>query len=467
MSNLNSPRKSRRDFFRHSAAAVGSFAVAGSLGTFLERSEAQGRRSSTIGFGELRPAKDQSTGLELIQLPDGFTYKSFGWTGDDMADGGKTPGDHDGMGVISEEDGVLTLCRNHEVSDPGQPFGGVKSIWYDSEAAAGCTLLRFDGNKGDWVDSKTGISGTSRNCAGGVTPWGTWLTCEETVVGIKESYEEEPMNFEKTHGWIFEVPADGKSAPVPLKDMGRFVHEAVAIDPETGIVYETEDRDRCGMYRFIPKENGNLVAGGKLQMLKVDGHLNLMKGSKVGQTYDIGWVDIDDPQQAHSLDSEDTQGVFYQGKRRGGTTFARLEGCWYGNDLIYFVSTDGGMTQNGQVWQLDPKKQQITLLFESPAKKILDAPDNIAVSPRGGLCLCEDGSWNPQRVHGLTQDGQLFPLMSNNLKLNGERNGFKGDFKKEEWCGVTFSPDGKWLFANLQKPGITIAVTGPWESGGL
>ncbi|MDB4614116.1 PhoX family protein [bacterium] len=462
MTNTN-----RRDFFRHSAAAVGSFAVAGSLGTFLSRSAAKGERSSSKGFGALRPVKDEVTGLELVQLPEGFKYKSFSWTGDALADGGKAPGDHDGMGVIADENGVLTLCRNHEVSDPGKPFGGTSRIWYDQEAAAGCVNLRFDSKKGEWLDSATGMSGTSRNCAGGVTPWGTWLTCEETVVGIKEKYDDKEMNFDKTHGWIFEVAADGKSASAPLKDMGRFVHEAVAIDPETGIVYETEDRDECGMYRFIPSKPGTLSAGGKLQMLKVDGHMNLMKGSKVGQTYDIGWVDIADPGRAHSPGTLDTQGVFAQGKQLQGTTFARLEGCWYGNDVIYFVSTDGGMTQNGQVWQLDPKTQQIKLLFESPGKNILDAPDNIAVSPRGGICLCEDGDWEPQRVHGMTMDGELFPLIANHAQLKGEHNGITGDFRKEEMCGVTFSPDGEWLFVNMQKPGVTLAITGPWKDGGL
>ena len=247
--------------------------------------------------------------------------------------------------------------------------------------------------------------------------------------------------------------------------MGRFVHEAIAVDPDTSDVYETEDAGTAGLYRFIPHEKQVLFKGGRLQMVKVLGRPDLRKGCRMGETLDAEWVDIRDPHRGHSPGTKDKHGVFQQGKDQGATTFGRLEGCWYGNGVVYFVSTSGGDTGNGQIWQYDPKASQVKLVFESPDAKVLDSPDNIAISPRGGIVLCEDGDYVPQRLHGLTRDGRIFPFAANNIVLRGERNGIKGDFRTEEWAGATFSSDGKWLFVNIQTPGLTFAITGPWEDG--
>jgi secreted PhoX family phosphatase len=105
-------------------------------------------------------------------------------------------------------------------------------------------------------------------------------------------------------------------------------------------------------------------------------------------------------------------------------------------------------------------------VFESPSAEVLNAPDNLCVSPRGGLVLCEDGS-GQEFVHGLTTDGQIFRFAQNNVVLDGERNGIAGDFTGSEFAGATYSPDGHWLFFNIQSPGISFAVTGPWGSGAL
>jgi secreted PhoX family phosphatase len=247
--------------------------------------------------------------------------------------------------------------------------------------------------------------------------------------------------------------------------MGRFVHEAIAVDPRTGYVYETEDAGIAGLYRFVPRERDKLAAGGRLQMLKSAGAPDVRTGMTVGRTFDVAWVDIDDPERPHAPGTQDGSGVFFQGKQRGGTTFARLEGCWYGNGRVYINSTSGGDKKLGQVWELDPQGQTLKLVFESPGPEVLEKPDNITVSPRGGLVLCEDGDVVPQRLHGLTQDGRIFPLAANNVVLNGERNGITGDFRGDEWCGATFSGDGRWLFVNMQTPGITYAITGPWGTG--
>lgn len=454
----------RRAFLQQSLGLLGSITLATTFESFSKQIAAGG--SPFIpGHGPLRPTKDETTSLELLQLPEGFRYLSYGWTGDEMDGGVVTPGQHDGMGVIASDESTLTLCRNHELKSWDKPFGS-DAIRYDAKAGGGCSNLRFDIIAERWVKAWPSLAGTVRNCAGGPTPWGTWLSCEETILGPGD----EARGYEKTHGWIFEVGVDG-ARPIPLKDMGRFVHEAVAVDPATGYVYETEDRSTAGFYRFVPNKRGKLSSGGKLQMLKAAGAPSLRWGSRLGQVYDVSWVDIEEPERVRTPGIlwflDDNQGVFSQGKALGATTFARLEGCWSGNRLIYFISTNGGEKKLGQVWQYDPHNEQLKLIFESPSSSVLDRPDTVAVSPRGGLVLCEDGHGVPERMHGMTPDGRIFPLAANNIVLNGERHGLHGDYRGKEWCGPTFSPDGRWLFVNIQTPGITFAITGPWGEGPL
>jgi secreted PhoX family phosphatase len=249
--------------------------------------------------------------------------------------------------------------------------------------------------------------------------------------------------------------------------MGRFSHEALAVDPRTGYVYETEDSGAdSGFYRFVPNVRGRMAAGGRLYMLKVARvtNANLAASYPNGTTFDVRWVRISQPDNPAASAAGDA--VAQQGLAQGAALFGRLEGCWYGNDRkIYIVSTSGGVGQ-GQIWMYDPREETITLLFESPDAAVLNAPDNITVSPRGGLVLCEDGG-GEEFMHGLTLDGEIFQFAKNNVQLNGERNGIVGDFRGSEWAGACYSPDGRWLFANIQSPGITFAITGPWKSGAL
>lgn len=458
----------RRQFLSDNFAAATSFAVAaafGTLGSRLARGEAF--RSS-----QLIEVQDETTGLPLLRLPEGFRYLSYGWTGDPMDDGTVTPPMHDGTGVIAASGNLVTICRNHEISEdtPALPIQSGQP--YDPMAGGGCTQLVFDTSAGRWVSSRVSLSGASRNCAGGVTPWGSWLTCEETVLGPgdRDPYKANAhRRFRKSHGWIFEVPATGTPTAVPLTDMGRFVHEAVAIDRQTGIVYETEDRATSGFYRFLPHKPGQLAEGGTLEMAEVVGHPDLRGGFANGTRFDVRWHPIQDPTLAHSPAAQqpDELGVFTQGQKAGGSMFSRLEGCWYGNGLIYFDATDGGAARAGQIWQYDPASETLTLLFESPAKPVLNMPDNLCVSPRGGILLCEDNDYGaneyPQRMFGLSQAGKLKLFAENNVQLRGEVRGFSGDFRTKEWTGATFSPDGQWLFVNIQTPGITFAITGPWD----
>jgi secreted PhoX family phosphatase len=415
-----------------------------------------------VGYGPLVETLDDATGLPLLKLPDGFRYVSFGWAGDVMADGRRTPGKHDGMGAFASGLGRVRLVRNHE-EEIGRPFSGAS---YDPTAGGGTTTLEFDTDAGRFISAYGSLSGTIRNCAGGVTPWGSWLTCEETTATTG-----------RPHGYVFEVPAAGFGDPAPIRDMGRFSHEALAIDPVTGYVYETEDAgaslrgffgasSKSGFYRFVPNVEGQLARGGQLSMLKVKGRPKLDLGDSYdnGTSFDVEWVPVAKADNPDRTSPEDF--VWRQGRTLGAATFQRLEGCWCGNDRkIYIVSTNGGRGQ-GQIWVYDPAVETIALMFQSPGKDVLNKPDHLTVSPRGGLVLCEDGGGD-EFLHGLTTVGEIFAFAQNNVRLRGERNGLSGNFTDAEWSGPCYSPDGKWLFANIYSPGITFAITGPWESGAL
>ena len=410
------------------------------------------RRRHSPDYGPLAPVLDEATNLPLLHLPEGFRYVSFGWTGDPMSNGVPTPGAHDGMAAFRGRHGRTLLVRNHELGG-GAPFSNAV---YDPTQQGGTTTVEFNTRRGEYVSTQDSLSGTARNCAGGPTPWDSWLTCEETTAHTG-----------MPHGYVFDVPADGFGDPRPITDMGRFSHEAVAVDPHTGFIYETEDAgNSSGFYRFVPNRRRRLHEGGRLYMLKVKtaSLVNLGASYPAGTTFKVSWVPIETPDTPDPAMPGNF--VWAQGRALGAATFARLEGCWYGNDgMIYIVSTSGGIGQ-GQIWEYDPKRETISLLFQSPAAAVLNAPDNITVSPRGGLVLCEDGG-GEEFVHGLTTDGEIFPFAKNSIVLDGERNGIVGNFTGSEFAGACYSPDGDWLFVNVQSPGIRFAITGPWRKGAL
>ena len=451
--------KSRRRFLTDAAAAAGA-TLAAPLEALARRAHT-GDREPVSGLGPLSPTRDEVTGLALLDLPPGFRYRSLAWTGDAMESGTRTPGAPDGMAAFAGDDGVVYLIRNHELSS-GAAFA--PTLAYDGAAGGGTTTLTISAD-GNLLGARASLAGTVRNCAGGPTPWRSWLTCEESVLGPATP----GGGLEKPHGYVFDVPVDGTPTRLPLTAMGRFVHEAVAVDPRSGIVYETEDARRAGLYRFTPKTPGRLADGGRLQMLAVRGRprLDLRTAQPAGVRYGVYWVDIAEPDRAHETQAAaDGGGVFVQGYAAGAAIFARLEGAWYADGRVFVTSTDGGHARMGQLWALDIDRQELRLVFESPGAEVLNMPDNVTVSPRGGLVLCEDGTANPC-VHGLTPDGRLFRLARNAVRLAGERNGIAGDFTSSEFAGATFSPDGRWLFVNVQTPGITFAITGPWEEGGI
>lgn len=431
------------------AGLIGGTAMAVGGGSLLLRD--RGTPLDTPPWGRLEPVRDRATNLPLLRLPSGFSYISYGWTGDPLPGDVPTPGAHDGMGIVRSAGGRVVIVRNHEIRGPGRrPFA--EGPVFDRRAKGGTTTLVFDTTAGLWESARVSLAGTSANCSGGVTPWGTWLTCEETLYrGTAQ------------HGWVFEVPADGDAVPEPLTALGCFSHEAIVVDAGTGILYLTEDHERGGFYRFLPSAPGTLRAGGRLQMLRVADRygMRLARDVVAGATMPVDWVDIDEPERPHGLATQDGNGVLWQGRLQGAATFRRLEGAWWGNDGVYFISPDGGAASAGQIWHYHPARSALRLVLEAPGYPGLDRPDGATTLSPDSWIVDEDNHHRPGRLRIVSADGRAWPFAENAVVLAGERNGLSGDYRRSAWSGLTFA--GDWLFANVERPGFTVAITGPWH----
>ena len=401
------------------------------------------------GYGALVP---DSAGV--IDLPPGFRYQVFSRTGERMTDGLFVPGAHDGMAAFAGPGGRTLLVRNHELtwdnSEAGPFDAGNRMLGqvpsnrlYDSAPAlGGTTTLVFDSRTSQLEQHYLSLGGTVRNCAGGPTPWDTWVSCEETMQNPDDHHRER-------HGYNFEVPASGigLAMPVPLKAMGRFNHEAVAVETATGIVYQSEDRDDSLFYRFIPDRPGNLTAGGRLQALVIRGMEGVDTSNRRtrtirdGQRLDVDWIELEDVDPI-----EDTLRI--EGFAKGAAQFARGEGIWADGSVIYLACTAGGANECGQIWRYRTDVQQLELFVEPNDNRVLENVDNITVAPWGDLVLCEDGQGDNLLV-GVTPGGNLYRLGRNAMN-------------DSEFAGATFSPDASTLFVNIQRPGLTLAITGPW-----
>ena len=454
---------SRRRFLKNTAVAV----TTGFAGlSFNSNCSPKAVAKNIFGYGVLIPDPDG-----ILDLPQGFTYSVLSRTGDKMDDGLLLPGAPDAMATFSAIDGKTILIRNHELSVDSREIGGFgnendlinrikKTDFYDigknnNPSLGGTTTVVLSSN-GTIEKQFLSLAGTVRNCAGGTTPWGSWITCEESVQKKDEEHE-------KDHGYNFEVPASAeinRVKPQPLTAMGRFNHEAVAVDPVSGIIYQTEDRDDSLIYRFIPDKPGYLLSGGRLQALAVKTNIGLDTRNwgdpqvDVGQTMETYWIDMD-----NVLSPDDD--LRKTGHDQGAALFARGEGMWYGNNSIYFACTSGGLKRKGQIWRYFPSKFEgetneytlpgkLELFIEPDDGGVVDHADNLTIAPWGDVILCEDGS-DEQFLLGVNSSGEIYKLAKNSLN-------------NSELAGAVFAPNGETLFVNIQRPGLTIAIQGPWLS---
>jgi secreted PhoX family phosphatase len=463
----------RRNFLFNATMASGGAALA--FGGFARRAEALREAKNlapfrAAGYGELSPMATQNTGETYLALPKGFQYKVFGKAGDVMTDGQKTPRAHDAMATFRVQ-GDLRIIRNHEIYNriPSENAAIGTKNHYDARAGGGTTTLIINPKSREIIRDFVSLSGTLNNCAGGATSWGSWISCEETTFGqTKYTAKDgkEVGGYAKPHGYCFEVlaAANNNTPPVPLKAMGRFVHEAVAVDRKTGIVYETEDNNPAGFYRFIPNRKNRLAEGGTLQVLAVKNHPNYdtRTKQKIGAVLATDWLEIKNPDPIEA--DTDSLAMFKPAIKNGAALFNRLEGCIAAkNRQIYFASTSGGDSRCGQIWLYESAGRdegRLTLIFESPDRQVLDMPDNICLYPKNNLLfMCEDSDYG---IEGGTPEN-FVRILTPNGKIADFAKNITSGYERSEFAGAAFSKDGKTLFVNVQTAGVTLAIWGNWD----
>lgn len=462
MQDIRFPQLDRRSFTLGLTSLAFSGLVLSGCSTSLAT-----RTAASAGYGPLR-----TDPAGFLDLPSGFSYRVISSFGDVMDDGHIVPDRADGMGAFRIDANRTALVRNHElraidgkdgpfressaVADglPGGFDRGADGLWLPG----GTTTLVYDHRSGRVERQHLSLIGTIRNCAGGATPWGSWLSCEENVTRAGAGFSQD-------HGWVFEVPAasNGLVEADPLKAMGRFNHEAVAVDPRTGIVYLTEDRDDSLFYRFLPDVPGQLRRGGRLQAL---GFANRGLGSDsrnwnatdfaIGEWRDAVWIDLD------GVDSREDD-LRQRGHSDGAVLFARGEGIHFGDGELYFCCTSGGAARLSQIMRYRPSRLEgqqgevdtpgrLQLFLESDNGATLNYGDNLTVMPTGHLMVCEDQYTDvvDNHLRGITPDGVAYPF----ARLHAQT----------ELAGACFSPDGGTMFVNIYSPGKTLAIEGPWNA---
>ena len=350
-------------------------------------------RAPKSGYGALAAPDDNG-----IRLPEGFSARR-------VALGGETvPGSE---------------YEWHRASDGGAAFraddGGWILVSNSEDLRGGAGALRF-GRDGQIRDAYRILDGTTNNCAGGPTPWGTWLSCEE--------YDE---------GRVWECDPAGARKAKPHDAMGVFKHEAAAVDPRGKHVYLTEDLIDGAFYRFTPRR-WPALSEGRLELAKVAGD-----GA-------VEWVAVPDPLAKRGPTRHQVPGY---------TEFARAEGIWFDSGTVY-VATTG----DSRIHAYDTRAERVKVIYDGLAKR--SAPllrvDNITASRAGELFVCEDVSTAEIDIGLITRDRKVSKFLS----VTGPKHA------GSELTGVTFDPSGKRLYFSSQRAeqlrGAVYEVSGPFRA---
>lgn len=339
-----------------------------------------------IGFASCTPPLQPADANGLRLLP-GFSSRKIATSGQPVGPTTfKWHGNPDGGAVFPMADGGWVYTSNCE----GAP--------------GGASMVRFSAD-GDIVGASSILGGTLANCAGGATPWGTWLSCEEWSGGqVHECY----LNGD---------PADARPA------MGKFKHEAAAVDPIDEVIYLTEDEPDGAFYRFRPEHWEDLSEGVLEVMTEVGGVL--------------AWSTVPDPTASAGPTRKQVTGT----KR-----FAGGEGTVFVNCAVHFT-TKG----DNRVWRYTPATNVLTVLYDddSSTDPVLTGVDNITALPSGDLFVAEDPG--DLQIVRIRPNGSVEPL----LQLTGVTG--------TEITGPAFTPDGARLYFSSQRnPGVTFEVIGPF-----